>query len=40
VQCPICGQPTFDEDCDHTKIPDARISELRNYNNRYDTVKA
>jgi hypothetical protein len=39
-QCPICGQPEFDEDCDHTKLPDARISELRNYNNRYDRVSA
>jgi hypothetical protein len=39
VQCPICGQPTFDEGCDHVKIPDSRISELRNYGNRHD-IKA
>src|SRR3954451_5471194 len=39
VQCPVCGQPTFDEECDHVKIPDSRISELRNYGNQHD-IKA
>jgi hypothetical protein len=34
VQCPICGQPTFGEDCDHVKLSDDRIAELRNYGNR------